>query len=80
MTPQPKFKIYIDSLPSGAKLFIDGIYTHHLTPSNEKELKDVMGLLAPGAHKIMATKAGRVGEQEITITEGDNGKITLELK
>jgi hypothetical protein len=74
------FKISIDSTPSNAKLHIDGTYTHHLTPSNEKELADVMQLLAPGMHKIKAVKAGKSAEQDVNITEGDNGRIVLVLE
>jgi len=78
------FKIFIDSVPTRARLWIDGIYTHHLTPSDEKELSDVMYLLTPGKHIIKCTKkVGRylhMGMKEVEIKEGDNGKILIELK
>lgn len=77
--PEEEFKIYIDSTPSNAKLFIDGTYTRHLTPSHEKELKDVMDLLAPGEHVIKATKGGKEASAKVTITSGRNPDIMLTL-
>lgn len=71
------FKIRIESTPSNAKLFIDGIATHHNTPSDEKELKDVMSLLTPGTHEIKVSKALKEAKQNVTITADDNGVITL---
>lgn len=76
---EPVFKINIDSVPTRAKLYIDNVYTYHLTPSNEKELKDVMRLLTPGLHTIKVTKAGMMAEEEVEITTGDNGVIMLTL-
>jgi len=75
-----EFKIYIDSTPSNAKLYIDGKYTHHLTPSDETELKDVMDMLAPGEHVIMASKAGLEGSVLVNIVEGVNPDILLILQ
>lgn len=75
-----EFKIYIDSDPSGAKLFIDGKYTRHLTPSDEVELKDVMDMLTPGSHVIMASKAGLEGSVVTDIVDGVNPDIFLTLK
>jgi len=75
-----EFKIYIDSTPSNAKLYIDGKYTRHLTPSDEKELKDVMDMLAPGKHIIMATKAGLEGSAEVNVVEGVNPDVLLALQ
>ncbi len=75
-----EFKISIDSTPTKAKLYIDGVYTHHLTPSNEKELKDVMDMLAPGEHIFKATKAGKEGAVTATITSGANPDIHITLK
>ena len=74
------FKIYITSSPSNAKLFIDGVYTHHLTPSDQKELKDVLTMLTPGSHVIRAERAGSVAEKTISVTSGDNGTIDLKLE
>jgi len=75
------FKIYIDSEPSNAKIYVDNVYTHHLTPSDEKELKDVMSLLQPGQHTFMATKQVKgvthQGVETREITSGDNGTIQL---
>jgi endonuclease YncB( thermonuclease family) len=73
------FTISIDSVPSNAKLYIDGTYTHHYTPADEKELKDVMALLTPGQHTFKATKGGAVGEKTVMITGGSNPAFTLEL-
>ena len=75
-----EFSISIDSEPTRAKLYIDNVYTHHLTPSNTKELKDVMRLLTPGPHIIKITKAGMQAEKEITITSGANPDIFLTLE
>ena len=76
----PEFKIEITSSPSNAKLYIDGVYTHHLTPSNERELSDVMNLLTIGSHTLKVTKAGEEATKTVTIVEGDNGAIHLELE
>jgi len=75
-----EFKIEIQSTPANAKLYIDGVYTHHWTPSNERELKDVMDLLTVGKHTIKVTKAGMEAEKEVTIVEGDNGVVSLILE
>lgn len=75
-----EFKILIDSVPTRAKLYIDGTYTHHLTPSNEKELKDVMHLLAPGEHTFKATKGGKEASMKWNITAGVNPNIIMTLK
>jgi len=75
-----EFKIYITSTPSNAKLYIDDEYTHHWTPANEKELKDVLELLTVGSHKIKVTKGGMMAEKEVMIVEGDNGTIDLKLE
>ena len=78
------FKIMIDSVPTRARLWIDGVYTKHTTPSDQKELKDDLYLLTVGKHKIRVEKgpAGKVqsAEQEITIIDGDNGSYLLTLK
>jgi endonuclease YncB( thermonuclease family) len=78
-SPASSFKINITTTPTNAKLFIDGKYTSHLTPSNEKELKNVIALFTPGVHKISAYKSGLMKEQEITIIDGDNGTIEMLL-
>lgn len=77
--PVEVFSINIDSMPSNAKLYIDDIYTHHWTPSNEKELRDVMDLLVPGKHTIKVTKAGKAAEREVEILPGFNEAIFLAL-
>ena len=77
--PAEVFKLIIDSNPSNAKIYIDNIAAHHNTPADEKELKDVMRLLAPGVHTFKATKSGMQAEQTLNITSADNGSIMLEL-
>ncbi len=74
-----EFKINIDSVPSNAKLYIDGTYTGHWTPANQKELKDVIYLLDPGEHVFKATKGGKEASVKATITEGVNPDIILKL-
>lgn len=78
--PIEEFKIYFTSTPSNAKLWIDDIYTHHWTPSDEKELSDVLHLLTVGTHKITVTKAGMKGEKTITIFNRDMGVIHIDLE
>jgi endonuclease YncB( thermonuclease family) len=80
VTPPEKFTIEVNSTPSNAKLFIDDTYTGHRTPSNEKELKDVIGLFSVGTHTLKATKAGQEATQEVTLLSGANPKIHLILK
>jgi len=75
-----EFKINIDSTPSNAKLFIDEVYTHHMTPSNEKELEDVMHMLTPGKHSIILARSGKSAEKEVDIVPGDNGVIAMVLE
>jgi len=74
-----EFKLYVDSEPTGAKLYVDGYYTHHLTPSDQTELKDVMNLLAPGEHTFKASKAGKEASAKVTLTSGANPDIMLQL-
>lgn len=76
----PVFKIYINSVPTNAKLYVDDTYTHHWTPSNEKELSDVLHMLTPGTHKISVTKAGMEAETIVDIKAGANPDIFLELE
>lgn len=77
---KPIFKIYIDSVPTRAKLYIDGVYVKHYTPSDEVELKKELGMLAPGPHVIRADRKGWAKEQSVEIVAGDNGKIILTLE
>ena len=74
------FTIEITSTPANAKIYIDDQYTHHWTPANEKELKDVIGWLSPGKHIIKATKGGMSAKKEITISEGRNETVYLLLE
>jgi len=74
------FKIKLTSWPSNAKVYIDETYTHHLTPSDEKELADVLEFLTEGKHKIKVEKTGMAAEKEINIEYKDMGIIHFELK
>jgi len=60
----------IDSKPTGAKVFIDEIYTRHLTPTNEAEQKDVIVLWKEGTHKLRLVKGGYSYEGQIELTPG----------
>jgi endonuclease YncB( thermonuclease family) len=85
--PVTGFMIRIESDPSNAKLYIDNVYVKHRTPSDEvemkKEIKSMPHLFTPGTHTIKATKgtAKKYMEavQTISMTDGDNGVITLVL-
>lgn len=82
-TPGAAFKIRIESDPSNAKLYIDNIYTNHLTPSDEKELKKQLSMLKAGTHTIKVTKGTATkymeASQTVNIVDGDNGIIKLTL-
>ena len=73
------FTINIDSSPTRARLYIDGTYTHHLTPSNAPELADVMAMLAPGLHTFKVTKSGMEGSIEAMVLAGTNPDIMITL-
>jgi len=79
-TEKAAFKIYITSKPTGAKLYIDGVYTKHRTPSDQKELSNVLNLLKVGEHTVRVEKAGAYAEKKIAVTEGDNGEVKLDLE
>ncbi len=51
----------------------------HYTPSDEKELSDVMALLSPGKHIFKVTKSDLIAETEVDIVAGKNEDIILEL-
>lgn len=70
----------IDSTPTRAKVTIDDVYTHHLTPTDQKEQRDVKHLWTVGSHKIRLEKGGYSAELEIDLIDGKNEPITLELK
>ena len=72
--------ISITSVPSNAKVFIDGIAAKHNTPSDEIELKDVIRLFSPGAHKLKITKAGMSAEEDIEIIAGQANNFILKLE
>jgi len=71
--------VLIDSMPSNAKLYIDGVYTGHWTPADERELADVKYLLAPGPHTVRATKTGLSAELDVELLAGQNPDIFLVL-
>ena len=77
---EDKIRIIIDSIPSNAQLYIDGIYTHHRTPSDEQELSDVMHLLSPGEHVFKAMRSGLSGEVRFVITPGENPDVMITLE
>jgi len=78
--PAEAFTIYMDSEPTRAKIYIDNVYTHHLTPSDERELSNVMRLLSPGKHTIKFTKGNLAAEKEVNIVEGHNEDIFMKLE
>ena len=65
-------RVSIDSDPTNAPLWIDGIYTGHWTISNERELADVKYLLTPGPHTLRVTKTGKSAELDVVWTTGQN--------
>lgn len=67
----------ISSSPSNAKVWIDGVYTHHYTPTDEVEQSDVIELWSEGKHILKLTKSGYFLEQEITLVEGE--RLNLDL-
>lgn len=69
----------IDSVPTGAKVYIDEKYTGHLTPTTEDEQKDVIGFWTEGSHKIRLVKGGYVAEQNISLVKGERLTLTLNL-
>jgi hypothetical protein len=74
------FTLSITSVPTNAKLYIDGTYTRHYTPCNERELSDVANLLTPGDHTVKVTKAGMSAEATVAIVAGANSPVNLVLK
>ena len=73
-------KIKITSEPDRAKIYIDGVYTKHLTPSDQEELKNVIELLTEGKHKIKVEKTGMMAEKELKIKYEDMGELHFKLK
>lgn len=79
-TEEEKIKIKITSIPTNAKLFLDDIALHHNTPSDEKELSDVIHLFVEGKHVLSAEKGGLSAMIDIEITKGDQGSFHLILE
>lgn len=67
----------INSTPTNCQVWIDGNYTHHLTPTDEIEQKDVIELWTEGKHNLKLTKTGYLLEREIEIVKGT--KLILDL-
>ena len=70
----------IESNPSNAKVWIDEVYTRHLTPTNEKEQKDMIHLWTPGTHRLRVTRKGYSRDMDITLVKGERFNLTLELE
>ena len=65
----------IASTPDRAKVTIDNIYTHHLTPTNEEEQKDVIHVWTLGKHILRLEKSGYAHEEEIELIAGQRLNI-----
>lgn len=73
-------KIQISSNPQGAKIWIDENYTHHVTPTTQVGLSDVLYLLTPGTHVIKVTKGGQLDEITIDVVAGGEYMLDLTLQ
>jgi len=71
--------IKFTSDPSNAELWIDGVYTHHKTPSDEIELSDVKNLIGIGTHNIEMIKGTLSASAIVEIVAGDNGIVNFVL-
>lgn len=69
----------INSIPERAQVWIDEVYTHHTTPTNEIEQKKEMYLWTEGAHRIRVLKGGYSAEADIELIAGERLTLTLEL-
>lgn len=69
----------INSEPSNARVWIDGNYTHHLTPTDEVEQADVIELWGVGKHTLKLTKTGYLLEQEIELVESSRLILNLSI-
>ena len=65
----------ITSDPENAKVWIDDIYTHHVTPTDEIEQKDVINLWTEGSHNIRLVKGGYIKEGVIELAKGARTSI-----
>ena len=75
----PGILFTITSTPSNAKIFIDNVATHHNTPSDEVEMKDVISLWTAGAHKIRVQRVGYSSEADINLVVGTRTTLDLAL-
>ena len=79
LPPEAKITFSIDSNPSNAPVFIDGIATHHNTPTDNTEQADVWELWTEGKHILKITKSGMVQEKEITLIPGEHLELVVDL-
>lgn len=77
--PGEEILFTINSTPERAEVWIDGVYTHHLTPTHEIEQKDVIYLWTEGKHILKLLKSGYEREEEITLVKGERLEISWDL-
>jgi len=73
----PKSNFNVNSIPDGARIWIDGTLLKDVTPTKNKGY-----FLDPGTHKIKLYKAGNVFQKEIILLPGEvfNATFTLPSK
>jgi len=69
----------INSTPDRGKVYIDDVYTHHLTPTDEREQRDVIHLWTAGSHKIRVVKGGYADEETVTFVRGQRKTMNFTL-
>ena len=69
----------IDSTPTNATVSIDGIATHHNTPTDEIEQKDVIALWTDGAHTLKLEKSGMMKEVSINLERNKRLELVVDL-
>jgi len=75
ITDPDKANIWISSNPTGARIYIDGVDKHDLTPARSKGYE-----VDPGSHTIRLTKKGYQDHTEtITLTKGQRWRKTVNL-
>ncbi len=70
--PGEPASVYILSIPPNAKVYMDGTY---LGKTNLDQLK-----VTAGEHRMQFTVEGKVLNQKMTFTPGDNGKKFVSIK
>jgi len=76
---EEKITFSIDSIPSNAPVFIDGVATHHNTPTDEIEQKDVFHLWTEGEHVLKIIKSGMEKEVTINLVKGERLELVVDL-